>query len=328
MKKNLFEITEQEKKEIFEKHNSLKEFPKYNVDINFITEAKPITQTSGLPAWTNDYPCLSDIGTITKTTSDEQVVYLSDKDKQYFFKDKTYKYIYESGSSVFGTWECKNGTLFIKTKDGEQWEKGKGWVKQPKTNNGGGTTQQPKKSKYTKCSEELPIKQYCKNETIRKVQACLKMPKRYQTGNFGPITQEYLESRDQNGTSITTETIINICGANHPLVTSGGTTGGGTTGGGTPYSAGLNAGTPNVGGQTVQSKTGYEDYTVDEIEYSKDSTKPSTPSEKPEGETSTGYEGYSEEPANKPAKSANTPSTGVVNKKSFYNPLNPDDTEV
>jgi len=43
MKKNLFEITEQEKREILEKHNSLKESPKYKIDINFITEAKPTT---------------------------------------------------------------------------------------------------------------------------------------------------------------------------------------------------------------------------------------------------------------------------------------------
>ena len=40
MKKNLFKITEQEKKQILEKHNSLKESSKYNVDINLLFEAK------------------------------------------------------------------------------------------------------------------------------------------------------------------------------------------------------------------------------------------------------------------------------------------------
>jgi hypothetical protein len=183
----------------------------------------------------------------------------------------------------------------------------KGQVSTKKTNTVGGTntigTTKKSKYTYTKCSEQLPIKQYCKNETIRKVQACLKMPKRYQTGNFGPITQEYLESRNQNGTLITTETIINICGANHPLVP------------GVPYSS--------------VPKTGYEDYTVDEIEYSNDvqNTKPSTPSsEKPEGE-GTGYEGYSEEKP-KPAspstpKSASSFSSEIPglqsSKKSFTN---------
>ena len=183
----------------------------------------------------------------------------------------------------------------------------KGQVSTKKTNTVGGTntigTTKKSKYTYTKCSEQLPIKQYCKNETIRKVQACLKMPKRYQTGNFGPITQEYLESRNQNGTLITTETIINICGANHPLVP------------GVPYSS--------------VPKTGYEDYTVDEIEYSNDvqNTKPSTPSsEKPEGE-GTGYEGYSEEkpkPASPSTPKSAPPFSSEIHglqssKKSFTN---------
>jgi hypothetical protein len=103
---------------------------------------------------------------------------------------------------------------------------------------GTGGTSGTSGSKYTKCSEELPIKQFCKNETIRKVQACLAMPSNFQTGNFGPITQGYLEGKGQNGTLITTETIIAVCGTNSDI-------------------AGATAG-----------KTGYEDYTTDEIETS------------------------------------------------------------
>ena len=117
------------------------------------------------------------------------------------------------------------------------------------SNLGGSGTSGTSGSKYTKCSEELPIKQYCKNETIRKVQACLAMPANYQTGNFGPITQGYLEGKGQNGTTITTETIIAVCGTNNGIT-------------------GSNA-----------EKTGYEDYTTDEIEYSDDvqNTKSDTP---------------------------------------------------
>jgi hypothetical protein len=117
------------------------------------------------------------------------------------------------------------------------------------SNLGGSGTSGTSGSKYTKCSEELPIEQYCKNETIRKVQACLAMPSDYQTGNFGPITQGYLEGKGQNGTLITTETIIAVCGTNSDI-------------------AGATAG-----------KTGYEDYTTDEIEYSDDvqNTKSDTP---------------------------------------------------
>ena len=264
--------------------------------------------SSGLPAWVNDYPCLFKLK-ITKTTSPNQVVFVTETGYWYFFNNFKFQFDSGYGNKIMGKWECESdGNLFIKTEDGEQWSsKDRKWVKQKsndlstqsgdkgqvstkKTDAGGGTNNSgtTRKSKidyvvYTKCSEQLPIKQYCKNETIRKVQACLKMPKIYQTGNFGPITQGYLESRNQNGTLITTETIINICGANHPLVP------------GVPYSS--------------VPKTGYEDYTVDEIEYSNDvqNTKPSTPSsEKPEGE-GTGYEGYSEE--NQQPVSPSTPPT-------------------
>ena len=313
-----------------------------------VLKTKTQNLLSGLPSWTKNYPCLSDRGQIVKTTSDDVVAFIGKESKQYFYKNMNY--LYKGKKDRKGKWSCNNGKLYIEDNDadGKTWTKDTGWVEKTKTEKDEPKKDEPKKdntsnkktkqSKYTKCSEELPIKQWCKNETIRKVQACLKMPKRYQTGNFGPITQEYLESRDQNGTSITTETILNICGTKNPLSSVSGSTGGNAAGGdasGTaiPYSSGLNAGTPNAGGQKPQSKTGYEDYTVDEIEYSNDTqkTKSSTPSssEKPEGE-GTGYEGYSEEKPNQPVSPSTPPATGkAVNldtssKKSFYNPQNPD----
>jgi hypothetical protein len=232
------------------------------------------TQTSGLPTWTTNYPCLSDRGTIIKTTLDNQVKYKSsDGDNEFFFKSFYYQFNSKDGKKIRGTWECKNGTLFIKTDDGEQWQKSTGWVDQPRTNSGNTI----KRSKYTKCPETVvpPLKQWCKNETIRKVQACLKMPKRFLTGNFGQNTQEYLESRGQNGTLITTETIVNVCGANHPLVKDLGIsvpgvenkTGIGATGGETtaPGATG--------GVSKPESKTGYEDYSFDEIESGNQPTK-------------------------------------------------------
>ena len=66
MKKNLFKITEQEKKQILEKHNSLKESSKYNVDINLLFEqnnnpaapaaapAKPASTPAGIPSELKD----------------------------------------------------------------------------------------------------------------------------------------------------------------------------------------------------------------------------------------------------------------------------------
>lgn len=69
---------------------------------------------------------------------------------------------------------------------------------------GGGTTYKPCTGTYT---------QNCKSEKIREVQRCLGMPPKYQTGNFGPITFEYLERQGkgfQNG--FTDADVSKICG--------------------------------------------------------------------------------------------------------------------
>jgi hypothetical protein len=66
-----------------------------------------------------------------------------------------------------------------------------------------------KTSKYTMCSETLPIKMYCKNSTIGKVQACLNIK---QDGAFGPDTSKALISRGVDGQSITQASINKVCG--------------------------------------------------------------------------------------------------------------------
>lgn len=73
------------------------------------------------------------------------------------------------------------------------------------------------RSKYAICSETLPIKMYCKNSTVAKVQGCLGMPSKYQTGNFGPITSQSLISKGLDGQSITQATIDKVCGGGTPI---------------------------------------------------------------------------------------------------------------
>jgi hypothetical protein len=59
MKKNLFEISEQEKREILEQHNVLKESPKYKIGINFITEQGGMPEESDEPSrQTDDLPTI------------------------------------------------------------------------------------------------------------------------------------------------------------------------------------------------------------------------------------------------------------------------------
>lgn len=64
---------------------------------------------------------------------------------------------------------------------------------------------------YTPCPETLPIKRYCKNETIKKIQKCIGVK---DDGKFGPITQEALESLDLPGTRITVDSLVKACGDN------------------------------------------------------------------------------------------------------------------
>ena len=326
MKKNLFKITEQEKKKILENHNSLKESSKYNGDINLLFEdkPKPTTQTTDLPAWTKDYPCLSDSGKLENTDdkTDNKQVYTKGSSGANLHYNKDFSFVYvTSEGKVKGTWKCVNGKLLIKTPtDNQEWTKEKGWYDAPK---------QARKSDYTKCNEKLPIKQWCKNETIKKVQACLKMPPRFLTGNFGQNTQEYLESRGQNGKTITIDTIKNVCGDNHPLVTSlagaggsttggsgsggsgttgGSTTGGsGTTGGSTTGGSGTTGGSTTGGGTPSQTKISaeyYNDYEVDEVETSAQTT----------------YDGYSEEEPTQPKSTSS--NLNASNRKSSYNRQN------
>jgi hypothetical protein len=68
------------------------------------------------------------------------------------------------------------------------------------------------RTKYNSCPETFPIKQTCKNNKIKEIQACLNMPSKYQTGNFGTITQGYLERAGVSGTEITQDSYNKVCG--------------------------------------------------------------------------------------------------------------------
>jgi len=82
------------------------------------------------------------------------------------------------------------------------------------------------KPPYTPYDPKLPNKQGCFSEDIRRAQACLGMPAKYQTGNFGPITQGYLNNNFPNNknfiNSLTLEDIDVVCGKNTERATSTG----------------------------------------------------------------------------------------------------------
>jgi hypothetical protein len=67
----------------------------------------------------------------------------------------------------------------------------------------------PRPSQYRSCPETFPIAQFCKNETVRKVQGCLGVTA---DGKFGPKTKTALEGKGVSGTSITQDTVNKVCG--------------------------------------------------------------------------------------------------------------------
>lgn len=65
-------------------------------------------------------------------------------------------------------------------------------------------------SKYKTCSEQLPIKFGCKNETIKYIQGpeCLGITA---DGKFGPKTKQALIDKGENGNQIDSGTMIAVC---------------------------------------------------------------------------------------------------------------------
>lgn len=67
----------------------------------------------------------------------------------------------------------------------------------------------PPKPKYTPCTS-FPMKFGCKSDKIREVQNCLGMELKYQTGNFGPLTQKALADKGYTSTELTEPDYIKI----------------------------------------------------------------------------------------------------------------------
>lgn len=56
---------------------------------------------------------------------------------------------------------------------------------------GGGTKRKnTTTSQYKTCAETFPISKFCNNAKIKEIQVKLGMEKKYQTGNFGPLTEK------------------------------------------------------------------------------------------------------------------------------------------
>lgn len=85
-----------------------------------------------LPDWAEKQPCISDVGGVDRSDSDDKVqVRTQDgEDYLYFYKDGKFVYENEVKAILNGTWKCVSGKLYIKTDDGYEYTKKDGWVPQ------------------------------------------------------------------------------------------------------------------------------------------------------------------------------------------------------
>ena len=85
-----------------------------------------------LPTWAECIGPSLKGAVVTKDDANVEIVMAPfGKDMGYFWNDKTFMFVYESGDKLGGTWSCDGNNLLIKTSDGEQWTLSTQWTKQP-----------------------------------------------------------------------------------------------------------------------------------------------------------------------------------------------------
>jgi len=85
-----------------------------------------------LPDWAEKQPCISDVGGVDRSDSDDKVQVRTQDGEDYLYFYKDGKFVYENKVKAIlnGTWKCVSGKLYIKTDDGYEFTKKDGWVKQ------------------------------------------------------------------------------------------------------------------------------------------------------------------------------------------------------
>jgi hypothetical protein len=85
-----------------------------------------------LPDWAEKQPCISDVGGVDRSDSDDKVQVRTQDGEDYLYFYKDGKFVYENDVKAIlnGTWKCVSGKLYIKTDDGYEYTKKDGWVPQ------------------------------------------------------------------------------------------------------------------------------------------------------------------------------------------------------
>jgi hypothetical protein len=91
-----------------------------------------------LPDWAEKQPCISDVGGVDRSDSDDKVQVRTQDGEDYLYFYKDGKFVYENAVKAIlnGTWKCVSGKLYIKTEDGYEYTKEFGWDNTGKSNLG------------------------------------------------------------------------------------------------------------------------------------------------------------------------------------------------
>jgi len=186
-------------------------------------------------------PCIQELiktgeGKMSTSTSGEISVLVNPSDYPDGIKFYTNGRVFDIAGRKMGSYKCKEGQVTIaeqdlmpfayqysrdnKTKVPEAPKQSQVGTKIGLSNieitwdtkGGGGST--PGQS-YRDCnSKSLPHEFGCRSEQIKKVQICLGLPQKYQTGNFGPITKKAIEDKGiDTSNGLTQDVLDKVCGS-------------------------------------------------------------------------------------------------------------------
>jgi len=119
------------------KEFNISDNPKYKRSVDILNNAYPNelkncnkNQSSvNEPSWVKEYSCIKGFGNALPKTSDSKVSFKTPNgvDTLNFFKNFKFRYEFENGNILNGTWKCENDIMVIDTEDKARYTSDKGW---------------------------------------------------------------------------------------------------------------------------------------------------------------------------------------------------------
>jgi hypothetical protein len=248
--------TPEQRKKFFDKYyQQLKDSYNFNLGnyTDFENRLKGATQPAPVtPSWTN-YPCVTQLAASKNVRISANGAYTIDG-VLYFDNGRKYT----TSTRQMGNYSCNDPEFQTATTNNTQTNNTQ--TNNTQTNN---TQRNSLTGYYIPCPETLPIKRFCKNKTIKKIQSCIGV---LPDGKFGPLTQEALEALDLPGTRITADSLAKACGQSVQNVQGGQNVQSTQDGSQTTQGGEQNVQTTKVDKTNLKSADYYSDYQTDEEE--------------------------------------------------------------